>query len=195
MKASEQSRRAVPSALALGLFVTALALMVLDLTADAFRQGGTIHVALEAAVMVVLAAGAWMFLRQRIGERLALAEARRRAERLAVTIATWREEAKRWRSEAEAAAQGLAEAIDRQFERWGLSNAEREIGFLLLKGLALKESAEVRGTSERTVRQQAQAIYRKAGLGGRAELAAFFLEDLLVVPESPSQPRNLGSES
>jgi hypothetical protein len=29
------------------------------------------------------------------------------------------------------------------------------------------------------VRQQAGSIYRKAGLGGRRDLAAFFLEDLL----------------
>jgi hypothetical protein len=30
------------------------------------------------------------------------------------------------------------------------------------------------------VRHQALAVYRKSGLGGRAELAAFFLEDLLL---------------
>ena len=38
----------------------------------------------------------------------------------------------------------------------------------------------MRGAGERTVRQQALAVYAKAGLAGRAELAAFFLEDLLV---------------
>jgi DNA-binding NarL/FixJ family response regulator len=54
------------------------------------------------------------------------------------------------------------------------------VGLLLLKGLSLKEAAEARQTSERTVRQQALAVYRKAGLAGRAELAAFFLEDLLL---------------
>jgi DNA-binding CsgD family transcriptional regulator len=179
MGVSDDSPRAVPSTLALGLFLTALGLMALDLTADALGQGGALHVALEAAVMVVLAVGAWMFLQQRIAETVALAETKRRAERLALSVATWREEASRWRNEAESAARGLADAIDRQFERWGLSQSEREVGFLLLKGLALKELADVRGTSERTVRQQAQAIYRKASLGGRAELAAFFLEDLL----------------
>jgi hypothetical protein len=30
------------------------------------------------------------------------------------------------------------------------------------------------------VRQHAVAVYRKSGLAGRAELAAFFLEDLLL---------------
>ena len=43
----------------------------------------------------------------------------------------------------------------------------------------------MRETSERTVRQQSLAVYRKAGLTGRAELSAFFLEDLLA----PSTPR------
>lgn len=43
--------------------------------------------------------------------------------------------------------------------------------------------ARARGTSERTARQQALAVYRKAGLAGRAELSAFFLEDLLLPPE------------
>jgi len=53
---------------------------------------------------------------------------------------------------------------------------------LLLKGLGHREVAQVRGTSERTARQQALSIYRKAGLSGRAELSAFFLEDLLPPP-------------
>lgn len=35
-------------------------------------------------------------------------------------------------------------------------------------------------TSERTVRQHAVQVYEKSGLGGRAELAAFFLEDLKI---------------
>jgi preprotein translocase subunit Sec61beta len=33
------------------------------------------------------------------------------------------------------------------------------------------------------VRQQAQAIYRKAGLDGRTDLAAYFLESVLGAPE------------
>lgn len=85
----------------------------------------------------------------------------------------------RFRAESQQHARGLGEAIDRQFQRWGLSPAEREVALLLVKGLSHKEAAEVRSTSERTVRQQALAVYRKAGLAGRAELAAFFLEDLL----------------
>ena len=46
-------------------------------------------------------------------------------------------------------------------------------------GLSLKVIADLRQTSERTVREQSRALYRKAGLSGRSALSAFFLEDLL----------------
>ena len=74
---------------------------------------------------------------------------------------------------------GLGGAIDRQLADWGLSPAEQDVALLLLKGLSHKEIADLRGTSEATVRQQSRGIYRKAGLEGRHDLAAFFLEDLL----------------
>ena len=87
---------------------------------------------------------------------------------------------RQWRDETRALLKGLGEAIDRQFLTWKLTEAEREIGLLLLKGLSLKEIAAVRVTSERTIRAQARSIYAKAGLSGRAALSAFFLEDLLA---------------
>jgi DNA-binding NarL/FixJ family response regulator len=102
-----------------------------------------------------------------------LAEARDEARR-------WSEDAKRWNRDAQNLLEGLGAAIDRQFERWDLTPAEREVALLQLKGLRHKTIAELRKTSERTVRQQALAIYRKSGLNGRSDLAAFFLEDLLL---------------
>jgi DNA-binding NarL/FixJ family response regulator len=86
----------------------------------------------------------------------------------------------RWRSESRQFLAGLGEAIDAQFSRWNLTEAEREVALLLLKGLSLKEIAAVRATSERTIRAQARSLYSKAGLTGRAALSAFFLEDLLA---------------
>jgi DNA-binding CsgD family transcriptional regulator len=104
-----------------------------------------------------------------------------------------RAEAERWRSEAHELLAGLGAAVSEQFDRWALTAAEQEVGLLLLKGLSHKEVADVRSTSERTVRQQALAIYRKAGLGGRAELAAFFFEDLLL-PVDTAPRRTEGEE-
>jgi len=164
----------------LGLFVTTVVLMGADLVADALGASGAVHVALEAGVMLAGLVGAGAFLGQWRRELAAADALRARLVELDAAALAWQEEASRWQREAQGAAAGLVRAIDRQFERWGLSQAEREVGLLLLKGLALKELAELRGTSERTVRQQAQAIYRKGGLAGRAELAAWFLEDLLA---------------
>ena len=90
---------------------------------------------------------------------------------------------RQWRDETRALLKGLGEAIDRQFLTWKLSEAERQVGLLILKGLSLKEIAAVRVTSERTIRAQARSIYAKAGLSGRAALSAFFLEDLLAPTE------------
>ena len=73
---------------------------------------------------------------------------------------------------------GVRTGIARQMGAWGLSTAELEIGWMILKGLQFKEIAAARGTSERTVRQQAQAIYAKSGLPNRSEFSAHFLEDL-----------------
>ena len=86
-----------------------------------------------------------------------------------------------------------AAAIDHQFERWELSPAEREVALLLLKGLRIEGDRGGARTSERTVRQQALAVYRKAGLAGRAELAAFFLEDLLRPAPAPRRRVTHGS--
>jgi len=81
---------------------------------------------------------------------------------------------------ARQALEGLGAAIDREFAKWGLTEAERDVALLLLKGLSHKEIAAARHTSEGTVRQQALGIYRKAGLTGRSNLAAFFLEGLTL---------------
>jgi DNA-binding CsgD family transcriptional regulator len=83
---------------------------------------------------------------------------------------------------------GLAEALDQQFDRWSLSPAEKEVALLLLKGLSHKDIADVRSVTEATARQQARSVYKKAGLSGRHDLAAFFLEDLMLpihVSEDP----------
>ncbi len=110
---------------------------------------------------------------------------RAQARALSVALDSTRADLVEWRSKAAETLQGLGALIDRQFDAWVLSPAEREVGLLLLKGLSLKDIAEARQTNESTARQQALALYRKAGLAGRAELSAFFLEDLLL-PPSPA---------
>jgi DNA-binding NarL/FixJ family response regulator len=90
-----------------------------------------------------------------------------------------RVEGDHWRARVQSHVDGLKAGLDAQFRDWGLTSAEGEVGLLILKGLNHKEIATVRETSEATVRQQAQAIYRKADLPGKTAFSAFFLEDLL----------------
>lgn len=73
----------------------------------------------------------------------------------------------------------LSHVISQQFDDWNLTNSEKEVGWLLLKGLSLKEIAVVRETLEKTVRQQASSIYKKAGINGRHTFSAWFIEDVL----------------
>jgi DNA-binding CsgD family transcriptional regulator len=113
----------------------------------------------------------------------------RRERDLFRDLAEAREDATQRGAEADTLLRGVGEQIDRQFAEWGLTGAEREVALLMLKGLRHKEIAAVRQTSERTVRQQALTIYKKAGLDGRTDLAAFFLEDLLQ-PAAPPSPRS-----
>lgn len=73
----------------------------------------------------------------------------------------------------------LARVIDAQFSAWGLTQAEREVAMLALKGLDNAEIARIRGAAPGTVRAQMTHIYHKAGVSGRAQFAAWFVEDLL----------------
>lgn len=150
---------------AAALFALIAVLIAGDLVTDRGEGASLLHLAVETLVLVAAAAGAAILWR-RVGKaRLDLAAAQAEADR--------------WRAENRALVRGLGDAILQQFERWHLTAAECEIGLFLLKGLSLKEIAALRDTSERTVREQARALYRKADLEGRHALSAFFLEDLL----------------
>ena len=112
--------------------------------------------------------------------RLSPLTSRRRSEHLARQAVLSHQDAIAWRTRSSRLAAGLSSMIQEQFSAWRLTAAESEVALLLLKGLSLAEISELRERSERTVRQQAASLYRKAKLRGRAELAAFFLEELLA---------------
>lgn len=169
------SEKAVPAA----LFAAIAIVIGVDVALDLFGGIDLGHLLLEGAVFTFAAIGfGYLWIR--------VLRARGEVGRLRSTLHEARADAARFRNETQALLGGLGAAIDRQFDLWQLSAAEREVGLLLLKGLSLRDVAQARGTSERTVRQQANALYRKANLAGRAELSAFFLEDLLL-PDTPQR--------
>ena len=105
------------------------------------------------------------------------------AAALRASLETQRAERDAWKASAQAALEGLGHAIDAQFTAWRLTPTEREVALMLLKGYGHKEIAALTGRGERTVRQHAGVVYEKAGLAGRAELAAYFLHDLMLPEE------------
>lgn len=93
-----------------------------------------------------------------------------------------------WKASVAPYATNIHKEIEAQFLSWQLTPAEKETALLLLKGLSLKEISKIRSVSEKTVKQHNLTIYQKSGLAGRAELSAFFLEDLLAIdPQKTSQ--------
>ena len=152
--------------LAIGMFAAVMVLIGWDLYVDYGEGAGASHIVVEFTVLLVAMAGIIVMWRQLDRTRSELSDAR--------------VEAAQWQQESAELLAGLGVAIERQFERWELSEAEKDVALLLLKGLSHKEIAAARETSERTVREQGRAVYRKSGLGGRSALAAFFLEDLLL---------------
>ena len=150
-----------------------------DMAADVLAGMSPAHLIVETCALGLALAGV-------LGTAMQLRTAIRETRHLQRDLEGTRADLARWRAEAQSLLSGLGAAIDQQFQRWGLTSAECEVALLILKGLSYKEVADARDTSERTVRHQALAIYRKAGLAGRAEMAAFFLEDLLLPQTRPS---------
>lgn len=74
----------------------------------------------------------------------------------------------------------FAMVVNEKFERWALTRAELDVAWLVIKGFSIREIAELRGTSEGTIKSQCNAIYRKVGVSGRAQLLSLIVEDLLL---------------
>ena len=103
-------------------------LMGADLVADRALGAGAAHVTLQLVAFLLALAGALAMARE-----LYLARAQVRA--LDHALGSARDDAEHWRAEAQDHLLRLGEAIDRQFERWSFTHAERLVALLLLKGL------------------------------------------------------------
>ena len=148
-----------------------------DIISD-LRNGSTWwHTFAEALVALVAIIGIFILLRGTFYSKHTLELERARSTAFQAEAAKWREQSRKHLD-------GLSQSINAQMNLWKLSGSEKDIAYLLLKGLSLKEIAEIRQTSEKTVRAQCTSIYDKAGLAGRTELSAFFLEDLFSGTET-----------
>ena len=151
-----------------------------DLYLDGPQTWRSLHVLVEAGIVALSLGLALYLLREWARTEEAL-------ERTEEELERHREERDRWRQRARTFLEGLGREIDRQFDEWSLTPSEKEVALLLIKGYSHREIAEKTGRSERTSRQHAGSVYAKADLSGRAELAAFFLQGLML-PDGGAPP-------
>ena len=174
-------RRESPIRRALRIWLwCAIAFFAYEIPHDFYEDGLTIELVVEAITvlaMVSLLYAEWQrnqLLHEHLGEaRADSARAQAGVQRLSGQF---------------------SEYVRAQFERWAFSKSEQEIAWLLLKGFPFAEIATLRGVQERTVRQQATAIYAKSGCKNRNEFLAFFIEDLLAGDAMPATPRREEAE-
>ncbi len=103
----------------------------------------------------------------------------------------WRMQVRQRRLETQMklASGAFGEIVESHFDQWALTPAEADVALLLIKGLSMGEIANLRETKEGTIKAQGNAIYRKAGVNGRAQLVSLFIEELMgdgVMPPNPS---------
>ncbi len=158
------------------ILIPVLAIVVVasgaDLVTDLSHGASIEHVVKEAGVVAIsMIAIAWLLLGLR-RQRLEIRSLRQELE----TANTSKAQPRKYVLEAR---KKLGNVVAQQFSEWMLTGSEVEVGWLLLKGLSLKEIAIVRNTQEKTVRQQASSIYKKAGVAGRHAFSAWFIEDIL----------------
>ncbi len=143
-----------------------------DLVTDLSHGADVDHIVKEAVIVAIsMTAIAWLLLGLR-QQRLEIKTLRQELE----AANTSQAQPKKYVLEAR---KRLGNVVTQQFSEWALTGSEVEVGWLLLKGLSLKEIAMVRNTQEKTVRQQASSIYKKAGVSGRHAFSAWFIEDIL----------------
>jgi DNA-binding CsgD family transcriptional regulator len=152
-------RRRAALSVIMGVQVMAGVFFLGDVIADEMADGWSAHLYLEALVAAALCGG------------------------LAVSASALKAAHEQIRSQEQAlavAAGAFHEVVAAQFEAWGLTAAERDVGMLALKGLDVGDIAALRGAATGTVRAQLSRFYTKAGVTGRAQFVALFVEDLLA---------------
>jgi DNA-binding CsgD family transcriptional regulator len=166
---SPQAKEAIVLILIFAIMVVASGA---DLLADLSHGAGTGHIVKEAIIVSIsIIAIAWLLfgLHQ---QRLEIKSLQQELE----TVNSPQTPPRKYVLEAR---KKLGNVVTQQFSEWMLTGSEIDVGWLLLKGLSLKEIAIVRSTQEKTVRQQASSIYKKAGVSGRHAFSAWFIEDIL----------------
>jgi len=90
----------------------------------------------------------------------------------------------------------LSELMQHRFDEWGLTAVEKETAWLIIRGFAIKEIAELRSVSAKTVHHHLTSVYAKSKTRNRAEFTTSFIKLLFeetssgigAVMQAPSRP-------
>lgn len=74
----------------------------------------------------------------------------------------------------------FADLLEVRFGEWNLTEAERAVAVLAIKGYSVAEMAKLRDTAQGIIKAQCAALYRKADVSGRLQLLSLFLDDLMA---------------
>ena len=161
-------RRTVFAVFVLFVFGTSAAEIVIE-----FAAGETLSSMADDLTRFTLSAVALaFFLYEYLAQRRALGELRGQLNKARGQLARLDIKSKKLASQYRV-------VMQKQFDAWQLTASEQDVVIGMLKGLSFREIAELRQTREKTVRQQASSVYRKAGVNSRNELTAWFFEDML----------------
>ena len=76
---------------------------------------------------------------------------------------------------------GLTREIEKQFNSWQLTPSEKEVAWLILKGISYSDIAKVKDISKRTVDQHSGSIFKKSNSSNRHEFVSGFIEEILTI--------------
>ena len=152
--------------------ISILILFLIDISLDIHEEIAPKHLIIEFLIYVVTIYIGYIFYRFYKLEKKTIKDVQR-------NISETNTEIKYWQNQNKTLIDGLSKKIHEEFKQWQLTQAETDVALLIIKGFSLEEIAGLRGTSERTIRDQAASVYHKAKLRNRVELSAYFLEELL----------------
>ncbi len=156
------------------IFIGLLLILGLDIFDDLSEGASVAHVIKEVLVMLLGIVGVLVLWNKYF-------KAQRKVQKFKINIDQLKEDLGHYKSETLHLSEGIGEKINDQLKKWNFTKSEKDIALLLLKGLSVREIAEIRSTSEKTIKQHCSNLYQKANIKGRSELSAFFLEDILVI--------------
>ncbi len=97
------------------------------------------------------------------------------------TLVLWRliGRQKRMQESMNVASGALGDVMEAYFRTWALTPTESDVATFSIKGYSITEIAQLRGSAEGTIKTHLNAIYRKSGVTGRAQLVSILIEDLM----------------